>query len=233
MSIKSIYQKYLGQNSREKLSMLRTHGLNYFRYSKKQLFVKSVIDDMKKRNCVFIHIPKTAGISVFNALFGQNSKAHIPYTDFEFVLKKTPSLKVVTFVRNPIERFESAYYYLCKGGRKHSNDLKYQEILTNYRDINDFVINGLSAHLIDIEHFIPQVNWLKNSNGEIKIDFIGKLEQIDSDFEKLCELLSLTNILLPKNNVNEVKMKDGLSPEAREVLLNLYLEDFNYFKYEK
>src|SRR5258707_7699115 len=66
--------------------------------------------------CIFIHIPKTAGTSLSQALFGRHSR-HIPYIEYEKGNpRKFRQYFKFTFVRNPWDRLVSTYFFLKQGG---------------------------------------------------------------------------------------------------------------------
>ena len=69
-----------------------------------------------KKKCIFFHIPKTAGISLVKALFGDLDWGHrdVKYYRNVFNKKKFDSYFKFTFVRNPYDRLFSAYSFLKK-----------------------------------------------------------------------------------------------------------------------
>ncbi len=40
--------------------------------------------------------------------------------------------------------------------------------------------------------FMPQFNWLCDERGRLLVDFLGKYETLNSDFQQLCELIGVT-----------------------------------------
>lgn len=138
---------------------------------------------------LFVHIPKSAGISIHKSLFKINSPGHFTsgsackerFTDQEW-----KQLYKFTFVRNPYTRLYSAYNYLATGGRQTKLDKKYQEELNSYTNFEDFVLKGLkSAINKEILHFIPQMKLITDDKDNLIVDFIGKFENLEDDIKKL------------------------------------------------
>lgn len=63
--------------------------------------------------CIFLHVPKAAGISISKTLFGNLGPCHITYDWFEqnLGLVTIKAYYKFTFVRNPWDRLYSAYSF--------------------------------------------------------------------------------------------------------------------------
>ncbi len=87
------------------------------------------IEQMYARGCIFIHIPKCAGVSVCQSLFGNLGPGHLTLRQHQEVLdsRTFDSMFKFSFVRNPWDRLVSAFYFLKQGG--------YNEADANWRDI--------------------------------------------------------------------------------------------------
>ena len=71
-----------------------------------------MVDD--KRKCVFVHVPKCAGNSIVKA-FGSDTHSHQP-ANYYWREKKILNYYLFSIVRNPWDRFLSAYLFLKDGG---------------------------------------------------------------------------------------------------------------------
>lgn len=190
---------------------------------------------MDRHRCIFIHVPKAAGTSINKAL-GKKSelgRLHLPWYVYQKANpKKFREYFKFAFVRNPWDRAYSAYHYVMRGGNG-KNDLDYREMFKAYKDFNDFVINGLGAGKFqNIPLFLPQVDFVLDFNQKIVVDFLGRYESLEHDFQVVARRLGLKNDL-PKYNVN--KRSHDLIPmncQAIEVIGDIYQQDINFFGYQ-
>jgi len=187
---------------------------------------------MNKHKCIFIHIPKTAGSSIITALSGGVSRRqHLPWYIFQKANpEKYEKYYKFAFVRHPIERAISAYNYLSRGGNE-KNDLIIKKKLDNYKDFNDFVINGLSdGYFRNHPMFLPQSDFIVRFDQELAVDFLGKFEEIDESFGEIARKLNL-DIKLPKINMSNKSDDINIEEEALSILNLIYAQDFVNFEY--
>ena len=162
-------------------------------------------------NCIFVHIPKTAGKSIeyfflsrrnlswdqrhLLLLKKNNDQAKGPerlahLTAEEYVrLGYIPEQVFIgcyrfSFVRNPWARMVSEYMY-----RGYSNQMSF----------NNFVAKGIPEQdMTDISrHLLPQYNFLYDSTGELMVNFVGRFESLQADFDKVCDQLNIQPSSLP------------------------------------
>ena len=73
-------------------------------------------------------------------------------------------------------------------------------------DFNDFVQNWLNhENAKSWYHFRPQSDYLLNSKGEMPLDFIGKFENIEQDFQFVCRKIGVTKKLMHTNLVRKIQ----------------------------
>ena len=182
---------------------------------------------MLMRN-LFIHIPKTGGSSINKAPFiEQRTFQHKPISFFHSSLRVDYNLDEIfkfSFVRNPYTRFIS-------GALTHG--------YATSETINDFIVNEfVENHRKNFRawewvHLIPQCMFVYHG-GELAVDFIGRFENLEKDWKKICKKLKQEYFKLPHENkgtynINEVE----LSPESIEVIKEIYRLDFELFNYSK
>ncbi len=82
----------------------------------------TLLNAFYKTKTIFIHIPKTAGVSLLKAVYGDVSlEGHRSFYFNRIALKiKNEEYFSFAFVRNPFDRLHSTYLYLRKGGAKSS-----------------------------------------------------------------------------------------------------------------
>ncbi len=187
--------------------------------------------------CIFIHIPKCAGQSVRATLFNDLQPGHINVYTYQQIFPRSIYNKYFKFsiVRNPWDRLVSAYFFMKSGGA-HKKDLDWaEENLGSFTDFPTFVKYGLPLAKIQTwPHFRPQVEFLKGQNEKIELDYIGRFENIENDFDYIRKRLGVKTELL---YVNRTKSKRDpyqtyYSDEIREIAAEVYKEDIEAFDYK-
>jgi len=187
--------------------------------------------------CIFIHLPKNAGQSVRNTLFENLLPGHMKVYMYQLIFPKRifDSYFKFAFTRNPWDRLASAYMFM-KGGGAHEKDRLWSEkTLTKYDSFENFVKNGLRNHEIQSwPHFRPQVDFLRGQNGKIELDFIGRFENLQQDFNHVRDHLGLSGELLfiNKTKTKREPYQTYYSDELREIAARFYKEDIDVFDYE-
>ena len=167
---------------------------------------------------VFIHIPKTGGVSIEQELILQgdtqfflsttsiingHSPQHSTYQELLDWGMIPPDYRVFTVVRDPRTRFLSAYNFR-KGG------ISMEDLIASPDDAYD-------------RHCMPMYKFLEG--GEERIT-IFKQETLAADFQAFFgfPLTQQQNISSP--------LRLALSSEIQFQVLGRYLQDFNQFHYE-
>ncbi|MBM7333635.1 sulfotransferase family 2 domain-containing protein [Alloalcanivorax marinus] len=188
---------------------------------------------LNKNKCIFIHIPKSAGSSILDRLGkkGKMNRDHLPW----YIYQKANPIKFkrffkFSFVRNPWDRAYSAFSYL-RGGGNGASDLKLQALLDRFDGYDDFLINGLNKGLLR-NHilFIPQSFFVLDANQNPMVDFLGRYENLEEDYKKIAEKLSLQTDLPYFNRTREKKQKYQCS-ESINIIANIYAQDVDVFQY--
>ena len=154
---------------------------------------------------VFVHIPKSAGISIRAALapFGDGASAAASDTTHQTLpalLARHPELArhfKLAFVRNPWERLVSFFFHAK------------QRLAPTFPQFQ--AMDGLEAmlRLIDRDaawlcamHAIrPQCDYVCGADGARLTDFIGRHEHLDADFARACRRIGIA-AALPRMNVS-------------------------------
>jgi hypothetical protein len=220
-------------------------------------------------NCLFVHIPKTAGQSVeqfFMDLLGLDWEhdrealllqsnddpargteklAHLSaseYVDCGYLPQQEFSAYFkFSFVRNPWSRILSEYRY-----RNYFHHLSFR----------DFVLNKLPRPGWDDQyrHVMPQYDMLHDRQGNLLVDFVGRFESLQQDFDRVCERLGIVDSSLPHRNRSDKKSRDlkrklrnflfmngenrfqnmaeFYDDETREAVTEYYRKDIDTFGYE-
>jgi hypothetical protein len=184
---------------------------------------------------VFIHIPKTAGVSILKAIYGVVSlESHRSFYFNKVALNmKDDVYFTFSFIRNPLDRLYSTYKFLEKGGMNKHDEIAFNKYLSKFKDFEDFVINGLNSNLIqEITHLKPQHEYICDYKGKILVDYIGRFENLE-DHVKIISKKINKQIILPHFNKNE-KENDSFTVYTTEMVQkvkNIYKDDFELLDY--
>ncbi|GAA5218524.1 sulfotransferase family 2 domain-containing protein [Corallincola platygyrae] len=193
---------------------------------------------MDKYECIYIHIPKAAGTSVLSALMDGDPNPDRDHTGFKTYLESNPAkfnrYFKFSFVRDPWDRLISVYTYLKGGGNGGADRYFEQLIADKYPTFEDFVLEYLDKDRIH-QHILlrPQFLFLYDHKDECRVDFVGRLESIDDDFENVAARLKL-ECKLPKSNRSKRKKKEAYlsNPKVINKIADLYSRDIELFGYQ-
>lgn len=182
------------------------------------------------KEVIFIHILKTAGTSVINAI-GQDFKLHLPVTE---VLRRVGEdnyhqAYTFSFVRNPWDKVYSHYKYNVKTNQ--------HLMKTHPINFNDWVLKCFGPHKDYFYYhrqiqFTDQLTWLIDETGKIKVDFIGRFENLNEDFEIVKNKLELQNSLPHLNKTQKEKSyQEQYNAQSREIIAQVFKRDIEYFNY--
>lgn len=139
-----------------------------------------------------------------------------------------------TFVRNPYTKFVSAFNYLQAGLQLKDDNLKSNTCINTILDKNNLG-SYVFTHLC-----ITQKEHMKDKNGNINFNFIGRFEQLDEDLITILKTLHIKDIKhghYIKNNVkindnkSNVNYKNIFNAPLLEKVNSYFAEDFKEFNY--
>jgi len=179
-------------------------------------------------NYIFIHINKCGGGTVEAAL--GLPWLHMTAAECIEVLgrERWNSIFSFAFVRNPWDKVVSHYHH-----RVATNQTGLGE---RQLDFNDWV--RLSYGENDPRYydkpvmFMPQVDWLTDSRGEQVVNYIGRFESLQPDFDEICTLLELPSkpLLHVRKSVRSY-YKDYYTPQTRGIIAEWFAKDIEKFGY--
>ena len=131
-----------------------------------------------------------------------------------------------SFVRNPWDLLVSLYYY-----NKINKVSSFSDMISsiNHESAKKlFSPNGnLKTYHYKIFHFGPSC--FINEN----IDFIGKFESLQEDFNTVCDKIGMPRQKLPHKNKSKHKhYTEYYDDETRQIVAKKYAKDIEYFGYE-
>lgn len=185
-----------------------------------------------KHRCLFIHIPKTAGTSVIQAI-GARRRIHLPWWVYQFAdPRRFRDYFKFCFVRNPWDRAVSTYFYLKSGGAGLVDAYFTRTIQDQYTSFDSFVMDFLDESRIHEHELLrPQYLYIHDIAGNCMVDFVGRFESIDEDFRHVADKLGVDAQLPVSNKSARTDYAQYYSPAHMEKIGRLYHKDIALFGY--
>jgi chondroitin 4-sulfotransferase 11 len=182
---------------------------------------------------IFIHIPKTAGVSLKRSLGILEGTGHADYQAFQMASPaKCRAYFKFTLVRNPWDRLLSAYSFLDAGGIPKWDRYWRERLLTGVANFEQFVMERLETPLVqEALHFRPQFSFLSDDTGRVMMDFVGHFETIDADFAYISARLGIALPLRHLNRSAHPPYHSAYTPAMRDAVSRVYARDIELFGY--
>jgi hypothetical protein len=161
-----------------------------------------------------------------------------------------PDMFSFAFVRHPVDRLRSLFTY-AKGLAERS-PLTAEEAAAFKKDGTlptraPYKFKAVQAAMgsNDFDAFVrhpktwmdagakPQWRSLCGEDGKLLVNFLGKVENIPSDWAKVTRRLKLGEIALGQENRSQARASEDLSPEALGLIEKHYKKDFSLLKYQR
>jgi len=182
--------------------------------------------------CLFVHIPKTAGMSVeqvfldlmgltwktrASLLLGRNEDPRLGQPKLEHLkageyvagghltAEQFESYFKFSFVRDPWDRIVSEYKY-----RGYPVKVDFKTYLFKHLPAPGWTDSYC--------HIIPQYDFLHDEAGKLLVDFVGRYETLQADFETVCARLGVPPTRLPWVNRSLEKARPTSLRELRKQL---------------
>ncbi len=190
-----------------------------------------------RTNSVFVHLPKTAGVSISRALYGSLGMGHLTLGEFGTIFRSYAFGRMFkfTFVRNPFDRIHSAYHFLRSGGMGGLDAEFDRQVLKNFPTFEQFVLQGLEQEKVaGFWHFLPDTHFLScEAGGPVDLDFIGRYETLEEDFDYVRARVNPPARLGHFNRTPKKEdYRSAYTPEMVDRVAQQYEEDLNLFGYE-
>lgn len=191
-----------------------------------------------EHRAIFIHIPKTAGTSVLAALGAPTVfDTHAPSRAYA---RAYPDLYAsayrFAFVRNPWDRFASAFHFMKQGtdwpmqqewARRHIGDQSFAAFTHRLR-------NPLFRASILAERFFwPQTFWLQGERNAKGVDQIFRFEEIDDATRALCRRFGIAAPAETPHlrKVDKPDFRKLYDTEMIDIIANMYRRDIDTLNY--
>jgi hypothetical protein len=184
---------------------------------------------------LFIHIPKTAGLSVYKSIYeSETLHGHPPALAFE---SRDPAKFAdyfkFSFLRHPVDRFASGFFYLKSGG------LTLEDRLWSENNLAPFETPGellqamarprIRASILCCRIFIPQHFFLRSSRQPNAMDFVGRTENFDTDLQLIADRFGMPYRPAVRNRSSRPDSM-GFSRHETGLIERFYSQDFELYE---
>lgn len=163
-----------------------------------------------------------------NVITGKPSKLNefslIPDLEKLYNIQKSDFFKFC-IIRNPFEITLSRYLFNIKKGRisEEINQTNFNKWVSEiYLQKNEYIMDKYSSYIF-------------SSHGDLELDFIMRLENLENDFNQLKLKLELSNELEVKNenrsNFNNLDYREWINEKSKKLIYEMFEFEINHFKY--
>lgn len=189
-----------------------------------------------KHKFIYIAIPKTGTTTIHNAFsnldddtlfierLNKNQKdkvnqfiyKHIEATDLEKQIENFDKYFKFTFVRNPYARAVSWVYYYFRNNKINLHEHSFKELIFK---CPDWI-------------WTCQRKFIFEDNKNL-MNFVGKIENLQEDFNVVCDKIKIPQQQLPHKNKSKHKSyTEYYDDETRQIVAEKYAKDIEYFGYK-
>ncbi|HEY7657673.1 MAG TPA: sulfotransferase family 2 domain-containing protein [Burkholderiales bacterium] len=197
--------------------------------------------------CIFVHIPKTGGTSIENLIwpgprttgdlwmgfvdkyrnqYQTGGLQHLLATQIRMEVgsKVFADFYKFSFVRNPWDKAVSQFSSMASrddlrgfiGMKKGDSFKTYADLITRKKHVQ----------------WEPQVNFLRDSNGDLLVDYVGRYETFSESVHHVLKALGIKIDAIPHENASRRgPYPDYYDDESREMIASLYAADIEAFGY--
>ena len=202
----------------------------------------------KKYKLLFIASPKTGTVSIHEALQkidSDGSRWCIEYDNKKIESKDLPNgiighakakelrkalgkktfhkLNTIAFVRNPLSKLVSSYFYIKKSNLL--NFLKIKGEKNNFKRRLGFIISSISAKILPFKlwalmyPYKSNISYISDNHGKIIVDHVGRTDHLNKYF----------HIIMSRLNIDSEKIKVGKKNISNHKPYELYFKS-EWFK---
>lgn len=142
-------------------------------------------------------------------------KSHLPGDVFDSYFK-------FAFVRNPWDWQVSLYHYMLQS-KIHPQ----HELITRMNTFDEYIEWRINC---DME---TQREFIYDANGKLLVDFVGKFENLQEDFNMICSKIPISQAKLPfANKSKHAFYKNYYNTHTKTLIANAFKKDIETFNYD-
>ena len=196
-----------------------------------------------KITSLYIRIPKTGSTTMVNVLQSNHEVAYQLKNKYLPTIKYCPNdplsigiakrsmevlgyttyseLYVFSFVRNPFSRAVSSWKFTTKKSGK------------SFKDFCRNLVNMSNFGSFEEWHSTEQWIHLYDDENNLIVDYVGRVESYQQDFNIACDKIGIPKRELPhKNKSTHKHYTEYYDDETRQIVAEKYAKDIEYFGYK-
>jgi hypothetical protein len=210
--------------------------------------VEGILVIYDKYKCIHVHIPKTGGTSIAHAFrgtwidpFDKINRVHEGHATACEIKKYYATEEQwnnyfkFAIVRNPFERVASAYNFLVGGTMKKSrfeNRVEFRSFVTRTNFYNKMLSSENKSAERSFNYIVkPAVDYLFEDDN-LLVDYIGRFENLEEEWEIICEKLKIKMELPHKRRYHHKYYKEFYDEATKRIVAKTYKKDIEIFGYE-
>jgi chondroitin 4-sulfotransferase 11 len=190
---------------------------------------------------IFVHIQKTGGNSVRAALGADIFDARKHFLARELREVHGPATWDAcfkfSFVRNPWDRLVS-WWSMIDNGRKTTAQPPnrfFGYVLDRASTFEEF-LTRCTDEVLDPDGrkaiFRNQIDYLLDDDGKVLVDYVGRFERLQQDFDVISRRLGRASVALPRHNASQHAAYRGYyTPALAALVAERYARDIAHFGY--
>lgn len=192
---------------------------------------------------LFIHVPRTSGTSMENAPW-IGGGGHLTFRSFlrtgKLKAENAGELFKFAFVRNPYDRLLSTFCFLATTRPYRNSKRSMCKAAADLHRMHGVEI-GLEKYVALIDEdwmqrdagLLPQWQYTTGGEWNVSLDFIGRFETLQADFNFVClKANQKATALRLSNSSRHPPYPEVYTPAARRRAYELYERDFKVFGYD-
>ena len=187
-----------------------------------------------RHSFIFIHINKCGGTTI-DTVLGGGFRGHAKIRSYISRRRAFSHYFKFAFVRNPWDRMVSFYHYqlqnrwrsfptLKSRARSGKDDISFDEFIKTWMSKKN---RGTSLNTHSC------YSWLTDFEGNLAVDFVGRFENFQQDFDFVCDKINFPRQpLLHENKSNHDHYTEYYNEETIQIVAERFAEDVEHFGYE-
>jgi chondroitin 4-sulfotransferase 11 len=185
------------------------------------------LHDCFRQRFVFIHINKTGGSSIEDALGLRHEHRLALEKRADIGARRFEEKFCFTVVRNPWDRVASHYFYRVKTNQTGLGErtVPFPEWARRAYAERD------PAYYDKPRMFMPQLDWLSDTNGRLLVEFVGRFERLQADFDVICARLGIEASLPHLRSSGKGDYRAYYDDATAEMVADYFARDIEAFGY--